>query len=901
MSEIIDELIVTLGLDPSKFKKGQKDSKGALDQMRRDAADAQASLDAIQEKSARQSRKGASEERQLAAQIAAVKRNSTNETKAEDTKQVRSLEAKLASMRNSNRDQKAQDAEQIKSQKKILESKQKGIKDTEKGEKEALNQSKKRTEGTRNEATAVAELTTRLIGLFAAFTLGKDVGSFITDTTKSAAALGMLADNLGLPIEKLSAFEGAFDQLAGVSAKDADAALQTMVDFREKLKLGQVDKDQAKFMNSLGMRKEDFDDPIEALKKIAEYKKSHNMSDAQFSILGKGVGLTQPAINALELGRDKLQALEDAARKAGVTTQDLSDQSKKLYADWANLDRAGVMLGQHLLVKLDPLFQSLTDKFKSLVEWMDKHPDALNDALIAIGVSAGAALAVMFPLTSAIAAVAAGITWLTADFAEFGETGKSAIDWAPFIPAWNHLKTAIGGVVGEIVSVNNAIDNLTGENPDQEVDKMTDAWKNFGSNLEDYVLGVIEKMAATFRGIKEYIEAIKALVRGDWGKSKDWMKKGDDDIEFNNVDKAIAADKAAPATHWVVDDKAKKTGHWEGKASGTWNDQNIVPYEHGKNVGWHNSAHTGAVAQKAPPAESGGTSGGTGGNTGGGSGGGTISTSGGSIPYANLLRAEGGMDRNGRFRTSSKGAYGPAQLMPGTMAEAARLAGVSVNAVKTDAAANIAAGNAYYNHLRAMFGNDAMAAAAYNAGPGNVRKAVRRATAAGNAGAWSHFLPGETKGYLAKVGAGSGGGMPSYEPPYRGGAGGGAVRSTGGARGSVSSDVSSLLMQAAQALLSAALALRGAGQAAGQRRYAPPYNAGHFNVPQSYDRGMNVGASAGYAHHVITNDNSQRVESSTQIGQIHIQAGNNADAIARGLELSLRNRMMAYNAAQGLY
>lgn len=89
------------------------------------------------------------------------------------------------------------------------------------------------------------------------------------------------------------------------------------------------------------------------------------------------------------------------------------------------------------------------------------------------------------------------------------------------------------------------------------------------------------------------------------------------------------------------------------------------------------------------------------------------------------------------------------------------------------------------------------------------------------------------------------------------------------------------LLSAAHALLQAATAMRGSG------------------MPARYDRGLNVGSSVSYAHHVISNDNSQRSESSTHIGQVNVQ-GSNAGQIWRGLEDRLRTRGLAYNAASGL-
>jgi hypothetical protein len=95
--------------------------------------------------------------------------------------------------------------------------------------------------------------------------------------------------------------------------------------------------------------------------------------------------------------------------------------------------------------------------------------------------------------------------------------------------------------------------------------------------------------------------------------------------------------------------------------------------------------------------------------------------------YARMLEAEGGTDAQGNFRTSPKGAVGPAQLMPATMPEAAQAAGMRFDAAKarTDADYNRRLGFAYFQKLVSRYNGDmAKAVAAYNAGPGAVDKAL---------------------------------------------------------------------------------------------------------------------------------------------------------------------------------
>lgn len=124
--------------------------------------------------------------------------------------------------------------------------------------------------------------------------------------------------------------------------------------------------------------------------------------------------------------------------------------------------------------------------------------------------------------------------------------------------------------------------------------------------------------------------------------------------------------------------------------------------------------------------------------------------------FGSLLQTESGgqqFNADGSVKTSSKGAIGIAQVMPSTGPEAAKLAGVpwDENKFKSDPAYNASLGEAYFNKQRADFGSDEKALAAYNAGPGAVRSALSKATAAGKPDDWLTFLPKETQDYVPKT------------------------------------------------------------------------------------------------------------------------------------------------------
>ncbi len=114
---------------------------------------------------------------------------------------------------------------------------------------------------------------------------------------------------------------------------------------------------------------------------------------------------------------------------------------------------------------------------------------------------------------------------------------------------------------------------------------------------------------------------------------------------------------------------------------------------------------------------------------------------------------------SGKPLTSSAGAIGVMQVMPGTGPEAARYAGLAWDPLRfrEDEDYNRALGQAYYKEMLRRFGGDPVkAAAAYNAGPGSaargtgVNGAMARARKAGDPDNWVAYLPAETRDYVAK-------------------------------------------------------------------------------------------------------------------------------------------------------
>ena len=121
-----------------------------------------------------------------------------------------------------------------------------------------------------------------------------------------------------------------------------------------------------------------------------------------------------------------------------------------------------------------------------------------------------------------------------------------------------------------------------------------------------------------------------------------------------------------------------------------------------------------------------------------------------------IMRQESQFDRQA---VSGAGARGMMQLMPGTAREQADKLGLSYDYARltSDPGYNMQLGAAYFGRIMDMFqGNYVLALAAYNAGPGNVRKWIAQYGDPRSGGVdvldWIEDIPfSETRGYVQNV------------------------------------------------------------------------------------------------------------------------------------------------------
>jgi soluble lytic murein transglycosylase-like protein len=121
--------------------------------------------------------------------------------------------------------------------------------------------------------------------------------------------------------------------------------------------------------------------------------------------------------------------------------------------------------------------------------------------------------------------------------------------------------------------------------------------------------------------------------------------------------------------------------------------------------------------------------------------------------FGRMVQAESGGQQtgpNGQILTSPKGAVGIAQIMPSTAAQPGYGIAPATPQELATPQGNMLFGQRYFEGMYNKFGQDPeKAAAAYNAGPGTIEKAMAQADQQG--GSWKDYVPKETQDYLTKV------------------------------------------------------------------------------------------------------------------------------------------------------
>ena len=311
---IIDELIVTLGLDPKKFNQGQREAIDAL-------------------------RKAETETNRLAGKIGegqgrtAASIGKTAKASASTAKTVKEGEGRIAAAM------------------------------------ERTSNQATRTAGTlvargREGAGFFKGLTEAALGFGAAMAGVRTIQDAL-GTMTGAAALGRMAANADIATSKVSAFGLMAKRFAGGSAEQSSADLAGMVNsLTTGYVTGQISP-MVPILTRLGVSIPDaMHRPMLAMRQLAHV--FHHIPKPVALAYGEKLGFSIGTINLLEQGRAAFDKNLASVRKLGVTTGHAAHEMEALQTALAGVDAASKTLGRNLLVDLAPKLIRVANVIKDL-------------------------------------------------------------------------------------------------------------------------------------------------------------------------------------------------------------------------------------------------------------------------------------------------------------------------------------------------------------------------------------------------------------------------------------------------------------------------------------------------------------------------------------------------------
>jgi len=418
------------------------------------------------------------------------------------------------------------------------------------------------------------EIKRQVVGLFAVFTAGKGLSSFVSDIVSSDAAVGRLAKNLGMSTETLSEWEGVAER-AGGSAQGMASTLQNMTKQMQNIAITGtpgVQVLQSLAMSGINISKY-FDKATTSSERLlmASDAFSH-MDPARAQALGAGMGYDEGTINVLMQGRQAVMALLEEQKKIGATNEDDAKSAQALQAAWRALGQASTDLGRKILTSLSPYIQQLSAALLKLAEWAATHRPmveamfiGLAAAVTAFSIVLAAPVAGMAALAAGIGVAIAAIAVLYDDWKSWVSGGQSAFSgfWEFFADKWNSVSGVVMPVFESLKAlfmdwVNGVRDmlNLVFQLFTGNGDDIRKAWNALTGDLGKYFtdfVGLIRNMGP----------AILAAFKTAWGAAFNWVR-GRAKALWDAITGKGGADSEAPSTSGTVAPQAAATAATPG-------------------------------------------------------------------------------------------------------------------------------------------------------------------------------------------------------------------------------------------------------------------------------------------------------------------------------------------------
>ncbi|MCJ2068149.1 M15 family metallopeptidase [Methylobacterium sp. J-030] len=231
---------------------------------------------------------------------------------------------------------------------------------------------------------AVERLARNALKLLAIFTGGRAIGQFVTDIGHADAAMGRMADRLGVAPGRIAAFDNAVKRIGG-SAGEGAASFQRLSDTINELrtsgnssalpafaKLQGISRQQIRLNGTL---EESFGDLAEAAKGTAE-----KVGASQASYLLRQAGYSEATINLLLKGRAAVEKALTRSQRQGLVSKADADAAQHLGEQYEDLSDRITDFARKISTALTPV---LTDLMRRFGDWLDQNKEWLRTEIVA--------------------------------------------------------------------------------------------------------------------------------------------------------------------------------------------------------------------------------------------------------------------------------------------------------------------------------------------------------------------------------------------------------------------------------------------------------------------------------------------------------------------------------------
>ena len=308
------------------------------------------------------------------------------------------------------------------------------------------------------------------LSFFAVIASGRELMNFISETSEADKSTGRLAKALGIGVEELDAWQKACIMADG-TAEGFQASVKALAGNLVDIEKGLPRAERAlKVFNAAGvtgLARGRHAEVLEVLDQLAEMMSKMNAFEAMR--LGQRMGLDEGTIRLLRQGKEGIAQVREEMASLGLTSQADVDAAESLEDAQKKLKMSGTAVGHQIMQVMLPALQWIAEKLLVVSQWAKEHGETVKAVFVGLAAGLTAAAVAALPLAAemiaiswpifaigvAVAALAAGITYLMIEWKKWKEGGEQATGALGYFFAsvqivWDKIKGVVTTVLATV-------------------------------------------------------------------------------------------------------------------------------------------------------------------------------------------------------------------------------------------------------------------------------------------------------------------------------------------------------------------------------------------------------------------------------------------------------------------